>query len=101
MENAFGILANRFRVFLATIALAPQKVEKVVLVACMLHNYLLDESVRHRNVEDTEDPVTHNVIPGAWRNDPTLKQVALPSGTNARLRAIAHRDYLVSYFSSV
>ena len=101
VENAFGIMANRFRVFLTTIDLAPIKVEKLVLAACVLHNYLRGESVRQRNVEDTEDPVTHNVIPGAWRSDPTLKQVSLPSGTNARLRAIAHREYLVSYFSSV
>ena len=71
------------------ITLAPHKVEKLVLAACVLHNYLRDESVRHRNVEDTEDPVTHNVIPGAWRSDPTLKQVSLPSGTNARLHAMA------------
>ena len=40
VENALGILANRFRVFLTPIALAPQKVEVIVLAACALHNYL-------------------------------------------------------------
>ena len=46
VENAFGIMANRFRVFLTTIALAPHKVDELVLAACVLHNYLRDESVR-------------------------------------------------------
>lgn len=39
-ENAFGILANVFRVFHTPIYLEPRKVVKVVLAACALHNYL-------------------------------------------------------------
>ena len=35
VENAFGILANRFRVFMKPIALEPRKVESVIL-ACVL-----------------------------------------------------------------
>ena len=31
VENAFGILANRFRVFMTPIGLAPEKVKKIVL----------------------------------------------------------------------
>ncbi len=33
VENAFGILANRFRVFHSAIQLSPEKVELVVLAA--------------------------------------------------------------------
>lgn len=40
VENAFGILANRFRVFLAPILLSPEKVEIITLAACALHNFL-------------------------------------------------------------
>ena len=40
VENAFGILANRFRIFHTCIRLAPEKVEKIVLCATTLHNYL-------------------------------------------------------------
>ena len=40
MENAFGILADRFQVFLSPILLSPENTEKVVLVSCVLRNYL-------------------------------------------------------------
>ncbi len=37
VENSFGILANRFRVFMAPISLCPEKVEIIVIACC---NYL-------------------------------------------------------------
>ena len=40
MENAFGILANRFRVFLSPMLLSPENVEIVILASCALHNFL-------------------------------------------------------------
>ena len=39
VENAFGILANRFRVFITPINLAPEKVEIITLACCILHNF--------------------------------------------------------------
>ena len=46
VENAFGILSSRFRVLLSAINLCPNKVSKIVLTCCYLHNYL-----RKRNGE--------------------------------------------------
>uniref|UniRef100_A0A8C6SPQ9 DDE Tnp4 domain-containing protein n=1 Tax=Neogobius melanostomus TaxID=47308 RepID=A0A8C6SPQ9_9GOBI len=40
VENAFGILAARWRIFLTTIYLHPRKVDAIVLAACTLHNFL-------------------------------------------------------------
>lgn len=39
-ENAFGILANVFRVFHTPIYLEPAKAARVVRTACVLHNFL-------------------------------------------------------------
>ena len=39
-ENAFGILANRFKFFLSTISLSPENIEKIILASCVLNNYL-------------------------------------------------------------
>ena len=38
VENAFGILAHRWRVFLTTIKLSPDKVTDIILATCCLHN---------------------------------------------------------------
>lgn len=40
VENAFGILATRFRVLLTNIAVCPEKATKIALACCYLHNYL-------------------------------------------------------------
>ncbi|GFW95272.1 nuclease harbi1-like protein [Trichonephila clavipes] len=39
-ENAFGILAWRFRVFSKAIELKPDTIDRVILAACSLHNWL-------------------------------------------------------------
>ena len=57
VENAFGILANRFRVFLSPI-LSPGNTEKIVLASCVLHNYLRTKSPKRYTPNgciDTED----------------------------------------------
>lgn len=41
IENVFGLCAARFRVLLKTIELRPEKVVKVVLAICALHNFLI------------------------------------------------------------
>lgn len=41
IENAFGVMTNRFRILLTTINLAPNKVEDITLASCVLHNFLL------------------------------------------------------------
>lgn len=72
VENVFGIIASRFRVFLTPIALHPDKVECVTLTCIYLHNFL------RRNVEarsaysppgtfDSEDVDNATVAVGSWR----------------------------------
>lgn len=40
VENAFGILAARFRIFHTSINLAPENIDTVVMACCVLHNFL-------------------------------------------------------------
>lgn len=44
VESTFGILANRFRVFSTRILSTPETVDKVVLAACTLHNFISKNS---------------------------------------------------------
>lgn len=41
VENAFGILASRFRIFHTEINIEPKRIESVVMACCALHNYLI------------------------------------------------------------
>lgn len=54
VENAFGILANRFRIFLAPINLSAEKVQDITLACCALHNFLKKENTYYMQKEDED-----------------------------------------------
>lgn len=43
VENAFGILAHRFRILLTPIHSSVDVIEDIITVACTLHNLIIDE----------------------------------------------------------
>ena len=47
VENTFGILASRFRIFLSPMHLAPENSENVTLASCVLHNVLPEKARAH------------------------------------------------------
>ena len=65
VENAFGILSNRFRLFHTVVALSPAKTELAVLATCVLHNYLIGDEPE--NMFDREDFTNHELLHGQWR----------------------------------
>nr|XP_034195291.1 uncharacterized protein LOC117611449 [Osmia lignaria] len=70
VENAFGILTARFRIFENDIKLQPEKVEKIIFAACSLHNWLRtcrDENYWPREIMDREDTEFGQIISGHWR----------------------------------
>lgn len=40
VENAFGILTQRFRIFCRRVKMSPENVDYVILATCVLHNFL-------------------------------------------------------------
>lgn len=97
VENAFGILANRFRVLHSPICLRADRVESVIMAACVLHNILRNVSLE----ADTEDPVTHDVNDGQWRADPPLGEpMQRPSGNHSTNEGKAQRIILQDYLNS-
>ena len=108
VENAFVILANRFRVFMTPIGLAHEKVETIVLACCSLHNYFISKLQSHATYAtqvslNMEDPETHTVSPGEWRQNPE-PQGWMPleqQGSNRHSnKAKELRNYLCDYFNS-
>ena len=70
VENAFGILASRFRLFLTTINLSPDNVEKVVLASCALHNYFRTKAGDRYTPTSFLDTVSADgvITDGDWRD---------------------------------
>lgn len=108
VENAFGILSNRFRVFMSPIGLNPEKVEDIVMACCSLHNYLRDHKISRTvympsGSVDGEDPDTHIIQPGNWRLEENSQgwQPLARQGSNRHSTAAKQlRDYLCNYFNS-
>ena len=73
-ENAFGILANRWRVLRKPFSLQPEKVKIITFAILILHNWLRSESSSGRiyvppNLIDVEDLSNDEIIYGDWRSD--------------------------------
>ncbi|CAH2009654.1 unnamed protein product [Acanthoscelides obtectus] len=72
VENAFGILASRLRIFEKSIPLAIDKVDILVKTACALHNWLRttsSEKYTEMGALDVEDFNAARIIPGSWRSE--------------------------------
>ena len=106
VENAFGILAARFRILLTTIPMEPRRVETVVIACCILHNILRDDvlAANDARLYDREDTRTHRRIDGEWREIARERRFdgLLPAVNPGRIPADgkALRDYYQEYFNS-
>ena len=89
VENAFGIMCSKFRLFSKAIPLTPEKVQTVVMAICCLHNFLL------RNPTSTSQ-----YLPESARTVCDLEKVAKQAAPRANNEAIAVRINLMQYFNS-
>ena len=112
IENTFGILAAKFRVFRRLIAGA-DKVTKITMAACVLHNYLKITDMRNPasssrlycppGYVDHEDPLSH-LIQGDWRSEvgPSagLNNVSRMGSNTFSRSAATVRDTFMDFFVS-
>ena len=102
-ENAFGIMANRFRVFLSPLQLSPKNVEKVTLASCVLHNFLRDKAPAEYAPPfsfDREDLESGEIHLGDWRCSSELENLNI-SGRNTYIKTAKEvRDGFSEYFNS-
>ena len=100
VENAFGIMANRFRVFLSAICLRPEKVDAIVLASCALHN-MLRTVAPNRYTVVTDDNQDGRATPGtAATANANLPQARVSGRRSSTQAAKQYRDVLCDYFSS-
>jgi hypothetical protein len=105
VENSFGVLAARFRIFHTTINLQPSKVDDIVMACVVLHNFLRR---RHRtqytpgSMLDRENVEDANVVEGDWRNEQPQGRFDMLRNVRqekSATEASANRDNYVEYFN--
>lgn len=81
VENAFGILANRFQVLLHTMQQQPATVRLIVTTCLILHNLMrIRYPTIHQNLLDRE--VDGEIIPGEWRIGLQMRDCVHVKGAN-------------------
>ena len=93
IEQAFGILAARFRVFLTHILVGPEKVDKIVLASCCLHNML-------RTLAPTEYVLPGQEIQLADAGPCEIAQAQVAGRRSASNAGKACREQLCTYFNT-
>ena len=95
----------RFRCLHSCMMQRPQTVTKIVLAACALHNLLADQNpARIQQAADREDPTTHEVQPGEWRQqdqENRLHATQRQSGNTGTAVGKRVREYLTEYYNGV
>ncbi|GFX25713.1 uncharacterized protein TNCV_4480431 [Trichonephila clavipes] len=83
--------------------LKPDTIDRVILAACSLHNWLRKTSPGHympQNALDREDFNTGEVTPGQWRlHANTLRPVTSLGSNNPNRTAIQIRQQFMKYFT--
>ncbi len=97
-ENAFGIIAHRWRCLLKPQEQNPKIVESIVSACCCVHNLC---RIRHPGKPPLDrDNANHELIPGEWRDNAELTELQRLRGNVGTRAARRHRLYLKKYYSS-
>jgi len=100
VENAFGILANRFSILLTTMRQRTETVEEIVLACCTLHNVMRTRYPHAQNAVLDQEDDNHEVIPGAWRDAANMHDMENIRGAYVTNEAKKQRLYLKHYYNS-
>ena len=101
IENAFGILAGRWRIFRKPIIAKPENIEHFTKACIVLHNFLIttDKEYAAKGYGDYFG-ADGSIIEGAWRaEEPSaFKELPARTGMNYSREAKEVRDKYWEYF---
>ena len=100
VENAFGILANRWRCLLTNMAQEPRNTIKIVLGCVTLHNVVRRRHPHLQPHEVDREDADGNVRRGHWRRGQVLTDNRNLVGNQAQRAAKQTRNYLSDYYNS-
>ena len=82
VENAFGILSNRYRVLLTTMAQRPGTIRLIVSACVMLHNLMRTRYPAGQNALLDIELDDGDFIPGEWRRGRQMRDCEFEFGHN-------------------
>lgn len=105
VENAFGILASRFRLLLRPIEAQPRTVDFIIQASCALHNWLritTAASYFTSGLVDFEDIDNGTITLGSWRSEicAPLTSVSAVGSNNYARSASELRNTYADYFQN-
>lgn len=101
VENAFGILAARFRIYRTQMNMSPETIESVVRATCALHNYLMSSSLTSyapSECFDRENFEEGTTTSGLTSRESTLEPLQSTRQGDAPRTAKQIRSEFMSYF---
>ena len=101
VENAFGILANRFQCLVGTMRQEHTTVTALVTTVMCLHNVMRMRYPGLQNAALDQEDSEHHLIPGFWRQERTLDDMTtVLQGNQEAKKAREQRIYLKNYCCS-
>lgn len=100
IENSFGILAQKFRIFRTTIIADVSLVESITQACVCLHNWLREKNTNYISYGLVDQEVNGQIIPGSWRQQNNGMQSLQPLNQNSTTVSKITRDRFSKYFST-
>ena len=82
VENAFGILANRFQNLMSTMQHLPSTIRLIVTTCLVLHNLMRMRYPRLQNRLLDRDDINQHLVPGEWRRGRQMQDCRVVQGPN-------------------
>ncbi|XP_063912883.1 putative nuclease HARBI1 [Zophobas morio] len=100
VENAFGILANRFQILQRDINLSVDKVQDITLTCCVLHNYIKkNDGKSYLQGIDHENTESVNITNGSWREEVFSTSLQACTVNRSPNDAMKIRSIFTKYFN--
>uniref|UniRef100_A0A1E1VYI0 DDE Tnp4 domain-containing protein n=2 Tax=Pectinophora gossypiella TaxID=13191 RepID=A0A1E1VYI0_PECGO len=93
VEDAFGILYQKFGIYNKSINMNPIHVDTLILATCILHNIMRSYEIEYLNQHEMQQPIHRN-------ENGFLQPILLENGMNSAENAFNIRDLFSSYFQS-
>jgi hypothetical protein len=102
VENAFGILANRFQILQRDINLHVEKVQSITLACCALHNYIKQKDGKkfYMGGIDGENTTNISFTEGDWRPNVYMTNLERCAGNRSADEPIQIRKCFTNYFNN-